>query len=120
MLALRDEISMKTDRCWDIRNNYFDPDYWYEHVWPLYRKLASMFSEKLWLASPSTRAFHPTVIKTVTAFTESIDIGLIDDRYMDSEVKHFDALRPFYDHLEQTLDTLQRKLLPDERAPRSR
>ena len=55
MLALRDEISAKTDGCWDIRNDYFHADYWYEHVWPLYRKLTSMFSETLWLASPATR-----------------------------------------------------------------
>lgn len=114
MLALRDDISTTTDSCWDIRNDYFDAEYFYKQVWPLYRKLASTFSEKLWLASPATRAFHRDVTKAINSFSESADNGLIDDGHLDSEIKHFEALRPFYEHLDVTFDALQRKLLPDE------
>ena len=115
MLALRDDISRLTDACWDIRNNHFDPNYFYDHVWPLYQKLSSMFSEKLWLASPSTRRFHRDVTRTIAAFCELVDNSLIDERYMNSEVQRFDALGPFYEHLEDTLNSLQQKLLPDDR-----
>jgi hypothetical protein len=115
MLSLRDEISTTTNQCWDLRHNFFDPDYFYKNVCPLYRKLASIFSEKLWLASPATRRFHPLVMKTVGAFQELIDNDLVDYDHIDPEQRqHFEVLIPFYDHLDQTLDALQRKLLPDD------
>lgn len=61
MLTLRAEISSATVRCLDLRNDYFDPDQFFKTTWPLYRKMAALFSERLWLASPSTRGFYNEV-----------------------------------------------------------
>lgn len=113
LLALRDEIRAATDRVWDIRSDTYDDNYFYEHVWPLYRKLATHFSIHLWLASPQTRVFHRDVSKIIEAFGFEIDNDFITD--FDGRVLgYFDKLNPFFDHLEARFDYLQRKLLPDE------
>jgi len=112
LLALRDEIASKTDQCWNPLQNYFNADHFHKAVWPLYRQIATLFSSKLWLASPSTRAFHANVIKVIEGFQFGMDNNLIDDRDLDSRISK--ALQPFYDHLSMMLDSLQRKLLPGE------
>jgi hypothetical protein len=77
-----------------------------ESLLPAYRKMVTLFREKLWLADAATREYYPELAEFVDVWerwvTDSLPPELIG-RMGHTEVR----LRPFYEHIEVYHDRLR-------------
>jgi hypothetical protein len=87
----------------------YDNERLHKDLLPAYRKMLDLFRENYWLADPATREFYPEIVEFVDIWERWVDKSLpveVLRRVNHSEEK----LVPFYNHVAETHDAIQRKL----------
>ena len=80
-----------------------------EEIIPLYDEMLSIFTEKYWLANPSTRKWFSELSAFVGLWHRWLDESIPAD--VVREIGHNeDQLKPFYEDLESYIDMLQKRL----------
>jgi hypothetical protein len=80
-----------------------------EEIIPLYDEMLSIFTEKYWLANPSTRKWFSELSAFVDLWHRWLDESIPAD--VVREIGHNeDQLKPFYEDLESYIDVLQKRL----------
>ena len=73
---------------------------------PLYRKMLDVFTEKYWLADEDTRVYYQDFLEFVEIWERFLAEALPGE--VIKKLDHTEEnLRPFYEHVEQKLSTLQ-------------
>jgi len=80
-----------------------------EEIIPLYDEMLSIFTEKYWLANPSTRKWFSELSAFVGLWHRWLDESIPAD--VVREIGHNeDQLKPFYEDLKSYIDVLQKRL----------
>jgi hypothetical protein len=90
---------------------------WIEDIVPLYRKMVDLFTDKIWLAEPSTRQHFKTLVEFVEIWNRYLGGGIAPEalRILGHDEN---KVKPLYqdvaDHVESLTQTLQKN--PTDRA----
>lgn len=80
-----------------------------EELMPLYRKMLDIFTEKYWLADADTRAYYQNFLEFVEIWERYLAEALPGDvipKFGHTE----ENVKPFYEHIESKLTTLQKEI----------
>lgn len=80
-----------------------------EELFPLYRKMLEIFTEKYWLADPDTRQYYKDYLDYVELWERHLS-GSTPFEVMQKIRPEQDKLKPFYDHLEERMEKLRQEL----------
>ncbi len=83
-----------------------------EEIYPLYIEMVTLFTDKFWLASRSTRKWYSEFCWFVGLWERHLDKSIPPEVIEKLDIKEKD-LKPFYQNLYNELDRLQTLLVID-------
>ena len=80
-----------------------------EELFPLYRKMLEIFTEKYWLADPDTRQYYQVYLEFVELWERCLSES-IPEKVRRKIQYDQDKLNLFFDHIEERMEKLRREL----------
>jgi hypothetical protein len=85
---------------------------WVQDIVPLYRKMVDLFTEKMWLAEPSTRQHFQTLVEFVEIWNRYLGGGIAPEAL--ATLGHDEnKVKPLYEDVAEHVESLTRKIQND-------